>query len=42
MNLTGWRDPFVLERPSPSNNHEWVVLIGSGIKDMGGTALVYR
>jgi hypothetical protein len=42
MDLTGWRDPFVVERPCATNNHEWVVLIGSGIKNVGGTAVVYR
>lgn len=30
MNLTGWRDPFVVERPCEHNNYEWVVLMGSG------------
>eukprot|EP00878_Enallax_costatus_P014172 GHUV01014823.1.p1 GENE.GHUV01014823.1~~GHUV01014823.1.p1 ORF type:complete len:264 (+),score=34.54 GHUV01014823.1:871-1662(+) len=30
MNLTGWRDPFVVERPCDANGHEWVVLMGSG------------
>jgi hypothetical protein len=30
MNLTGWRDPFVVERPCDANEHEWVVLMGSG------------
>jgi beta-fructofuranosidase len=30
MNLTGWRDPFVVERPCDANDHEWVVLMGSG------------
>lgn len=28
--LTGWRDPFVVERPCEANNWEWVMLIGSG------------
>ena len=36
MELTGWRDPFVVERPSPENGGEWVVLIGSGLKGQGG------
>jgi len=37
-----WRDPFIVERPNASNNHEWVMLMGSGIKGVGGTTLVYR
>jgi beta-fructofuranosidase len=32
MNLTGWRDPFVVERPCDANDHEWVVLMGSGTR----------
>ncbi|WIA41557.1 hypothetical protein OEZ86_008923 [Tetradesmus obliquus] len=42
MNLTGWRDPFVVERPCGANDHEWVVLMGSGIKEVGGATIVYR
>lgn len=42
LQLTGWRDPFVVERPCAANGHEWVVLIGSGLKGVGGTCLVYR
>ncbi|KAF6258531.1 hypothetical protein COO60DRAFT_1107801 [Scenedesmus sp. NREL 46B-D3] len=42
MNLTGWRDPFVVERPCSANNYEWVVLMGSGIKEVGGATIVYR
>ncbi|KAI8462969.1 MAG: glycosyl hydrolase [Monoraphidium minutum] len=42
LQLTGWRDPFVVERPSAANGNEWVVLIGSGLKNGGGTCLVYR
>jgi hypothetical protein len=30
MNLTGWRDPFVVERPCETNDWEWIVLMGSG------------
>ncbi|KAF8056752.1 BFRUCT3 [Scenedesmus sp. PABB004] len=41
MNLTGWRDPYVVERPCEANGHEWVVLMGSGIKDVGGATIVY-
>eukprot|EP00775_Hariotina_reticulata_P002344 gene2344-2651_t len=42
MNLTGWRDPFVVERPCEANQHEWVVLMGAGIKEVGGATIVYR
>jgi beta-fructofuranosidase len=31
MNLTGWRDPFVVERPCETNDGEWIVLMGSGV-----------
>lgn len=41
--LTGWRDPFVLERPcSASGNPWWYVMVGAGVKGTCGTALVYR
>jgi beta-fructofuranosidase len=36
LELTGWRDPFVVERPSAANGNEWIVLIGSGLKGVGG------
>jgi hypothetical protein len=37
MNLTGWRDPFVVERPCETNDGEWIVLMGSGAH-RGGSA----
>lgn len=43
--LTGWRDPFIVyDLNGQAANHEeykYHMLIGSGIKDKGGTALVY-
>lgn len=39
--VAGWRDPFVLERPSASSPW-WYVMIGSGVRNTCGTALVYR
>jgi len=40
MPLTGWRDPFIVKR-LPSDN-SWTMLIGSGIRGVGGAPLVYR
>ena len=39
-NLTGFRDPFVLQRGG--HGKEWIILVGSGIRDVGGAVLVYR
>lgn len=41
MDVTGWRDPFILERPSDSSPW-WYVMVGAGIKQKLGTAMVYR
>lgn len=41
MALSGWRDPFILERPSASSPW-WYVMVGAGVKETCGTALVYR
>eukprot|EP01025_Chloroclados_australasicus_P023229 TRINITY_DN2361_c0_g1_i10.p1 TRINITY_DN2361_c0_g1~~TRINITY_DN2361_c0_g1_i10.p1 ORF type:complete len:714 (+),score=91.50 TRINITY_DN2361_c0_g1_i10:95-2143(+) len=41
--LTGWRDPFIYRRGGKnSEDEDWLMLMGSGIKDQGGTVLVYR
>lgn len=40
MRLTGFRDPFVIRRGSPGQ--PWQLIIGSGIKDEGGTILLYQ
>ena len=40
MGLTGWRDPFVIQRGV--DNKDWIMLMGAGIKDKGGTTLIYR
>ncbi|EFJ50845.1 hypothetical protein VOLCADRAFT_88188 [Volvox carteri f. nagariensis] len=39
--LTAWRDPWFVEQ-GDGRGREWTMLIGSGLKDGGGTALVYR
>ncbi len=43
--LTGWRDPFIMyeldERAANHAEYKYHMLMGSGIKDKGGTALVY-
>jgi hypothetical protein len=43
LDLMGWRDPFVLERPTADQPY-WVVMVGAGFKGAkrAGTALVYR
>ncbi|KAF6262321.1 glycosyl hydrolase [Scenedesmus sp. NREL 46B-D3] len=41
MHLTGWRDPFILQQPS-AGSPWWYVMVGAGVKDKCGTALVYR
>lgn len=41
MNLTGWRDPFVVERPCEANGWEWIVLMGSGAVVGGCVCLLW-
>eukprot|EP00877_Chromochloris_zofingiensis_P008156 jgi/Chrzof1/3594/Cz13g01200.t1 len=41
MALTGWRDPFIIERPSAHSPY-WVCMIGAGVRGVAGTAMVYR
>ena len=38
--LTGWRDPFVIQRGG--EGREWIILMGAGIKGIGGTTLIYK
>eukprot|EP00192_Tetraselmis_astigmatica_P024784 CAMPEP_0117660726 /NCGR_PEP_ID=MMETSP0804-20121206/7120_1 /TAXON_ID=1074897 /ORGANISM="Tetraselmis astigmatica, Strain CCMP880" /LENGTH=696 /DNA_ID=CAMNT_0005467471 /DNA_START=398 /DNA_END=2488 /DNA_ORIENTATION=+ len=38
--LTGWRDPFIVQEGG--GGKEWVMLMGAGIKGVGGTVLLYR
>ena len=40
LRLTGFRDPFVIRRSSPGK--PWLLILGSGIKDKGGTILLYQ
>lgn len=45
LQLTGWRDPYVFTPAPPRDDSfevEHSMLIGSGIKGRGGTALLYR
>ena len=42
MSLVGWRDPYIFETKSKDNEHEWGMLLGSGIKGKGGAVLIYR
>jgi hypothetical protein len=37
----GWRDPFVLEKPSAASPW-WYVMVGAGVRSRCGTAMVYR
>lgn len=37
LEVTGFRDPYVWR-----NGNEWLMVIGSGIKDKGGAILLYR
>ena len=39
--LTGFRDPFVVQRGSPGKK-PWLLILGSGIKGRGGTILLYQ
>eukprot|EP00892_Ulva_mutabilis_P009472 jgi/Ulvmu1/6898/UM031_0104.1 len=39
--LTGWRDPFVIQRGN-GRDKEWVILMGAGLKNEGGTTLIYK
>lgn len=41
--LMGWRDPYIFEKKQPDTDiTEFRMLLGSGIKDEGGVALVYK
>eukprot|EP00210_Caulerpa_lentillifera_P005193 g4963.t1 len=42
MQLTGWRDPFILFDKSETGVKEYRMLIGSGIKGVGGAVLIYK
>ena len=40
--LVGWRDPFIFEVKGRGGLAEWGMLLGSGFKGRGGSALIYR
>ncbi|PNW74664.1 hypothetical protein CHLRE_12g488000v5 [Chlamydomonas reinhardtii] len=40
--LGGWRDPYIISRPGADGSGCWSLIIGSGVKDNGGTVLVYK
>lgn len=39
--LTGWRDPFVIQR-GDGRGKDWIILMGAGLKNEGGTTLIYK
>ncbi|EFJ50760.1 hypothetical protein VOLCADRAFT_103826 [Volvox carteri f. nagariensis] len=39
--LAGWRDPAIISRPGDEGSDCWTMIIGSGVKDSGGSVLVY-
>jgi hypothetical protein len=39
--LTAWRDPCFIQT-GDDQGKEWIMLIGSGLKEQGGAILVYR
>lgn len=44
LNISCWRDPFCLSRPAAAGGEgdEWVVLLASGIRGVGGAVLCFR
>lgn len=42
LNLAGWRDPYIFETMNNQHQREWGMLLGSGIKDKGGSVMIYR
>jgi hypothetical protein len=46
LNISCWRDPFCLSRPAAAggqdDDDEWVVLLASGIRGVGGAVLCFR
>lgn len=42
IKLSGWRDPYIVGSSVKHPEHGWTMLMGSGIKNQGGTVLVYR
>ena len=40
--LVGWRDPFVFEFKGQDGHEQWGMLMGSGIKTLGGAIMIYR
>lgn len=41
--LSAWRDPFIVGRPwDIGQNGEWSMIIGAGVKDTAGSALLYK
>ncbi|GLC44182.1 Putative beta-Fructufuranosidase [Pleodorina starrii] len=39
--FAGWRDPAIISRPGQDGSDCWTMIIGCGVKDNGGTVLVY-
>ncbi|KAK9812554.1 hypothetical protein WJX73_008374 [Symbiochloris irregularis] len=40
--LAGWRDPCIVDLPSEDNNQEYTMLVGNGVEEKGGCALMYK
>lgn len=40
-NLVAWRDPFLVSRPSERGSGTWAVMVGAGVKDTAGCAMLY-
>ena len=40
MRLTGFRDPFIFQQGG--HDSTWKLILGSGVKDKGGTILLYH
>jgi len=42
MRLAAWRDPYVISTPSTSADGMYTMMVGSGVREKGGTALMYK
>jgi hypothetical protein len=40
--LEAWRDPFFVQLGDNKGGREWVIILCSGIRQVGGSALLYR
>lgn len=44
LNISCWRDPFCVQRPAAAggSGDEWVILLASGIRGIGGAVLRFK